>query len=132
MHALCTMNKLFAFTLLLLANSTVWAQCSSSQQAAALELDVKHIPAGTAAGGNHEHMDKIIIQAPIELAGMYLSGMELTEGEVANFWVPLAYEVKGAIASSIISGYKEAIENFEVAVYYGDSNCQRSILRSLR
>ncbi len=58
--------------------------------------------------------------------------MELAEGEVASFWIPLAYEIKDSIASSTISGYKEEILNFEVAVYYGDSNCQRSIQRSLR
>lgn len=125
------MNKLFTFTLLLLAHSTVWAECSSSQKAASIELDVKYIFAGAKAGGNHGHMDQVIIQAPTELEGLSLSGMELTEGEVASFWVPLAYEVKGAIAISTISGYEEKIKKFEVAVYYGDSNCQRSIQRLL-
>lgn len=93
---------------------------------------MKYIPAGTKAGGNHGYMDRVIIQAPAELEGLPFSGMELTEGEVANFWIPLAYEVKGGLGSSTISGYEEKINNFEVAVYYGDSSCQRSIQRLLR
>ena len=95
------MNRLFVFTLSLLASSTVWAECSAAQKAAAIELDVKYLPTAT-------------------------------KGEVASFWIPLAYKVKGDIASSTISGYEEEIKNFEVAVYYGDSSCKRSIQRLLR
>jgi len=126
------MNRLFIFTLSLLASSTVWAECSAAQKAAAIELDVKYLPTVTKVGGNHGYMDQVIVQAPIELEGLSLSEMELTKGEVASFWIPVAYKVKGNIASSTISGYEEEIKNFEVAVYYGDSSCKRSIQRLLR
>jgi hypothetical protein len=77
-------------------------------------------------------MDKVVIETPLLVEDLKLSGMEITEGEVANFWIPLAYKPVDSIARTEIIGHKEEIKKFEVTVYYTSENCQKSIQRLLR
>lgn len=126
------MNKLITVTILGLISTFSQAECTTKQNEQAIPLSIEYISAGTKAGGNHGDMDKVVIETPLVVGGLELSGMEITKGEVANFWIPLAYKAVDSIARTEISGYKEEIRNFEVAVYYTSDNCQKSIQRLLR
>ncbi|GAA6135011.1 hypothetical protein NBRC116188_18010 [Oceaniserpentilla sp. 4NH20-0058] len=129
---LCTMNKLIPVAMIGFISTFAQAECTTKQNEQAIPLSIKYTSAGTKAGGNHGHMDKVVIETPLVVGVLELSGMEITEGEVANFWIPLAYKAVDFIARTEISGYKEEIRNFEVAVYYTSENCQKSIQRLLR
>ena len=126
------MNRLITVTILGLISSFAHAECTAKQNENAIPLSIEYTSSGTQAGGNHGHMDKVVIETPLVVEGLALSGMEITEGEVANFWIPLAYKAVDSIARTEISGYKEEIRNFEVAVYYTGENCKKSIQRLLR
>lgn len=125
------MNKIITFIVLVLMSFLTHSECSPKQNASSIEVSIKYTAAGKKAGGNHGYMDKVLIEAPVKVEGLSLSGMELTEGEVASFWIPLAYEVIGTTAQTEVSGYKEEIKNFEVAIYYSSDNCRKSIQRLL-
>lgn len=126
------MNKLITITILGLISNFAHAECTTKQNEITIPLSIEYNSAGTKSGGNHGHMDKVVIETPLVVEGLTLSGMEITEGEVANFWIPLAYKAVDSIARTEISGYKEEIRNFEVAVYYTSDNCQKSTQRLLR
>ena len=110
----------------------VQADCTTEQNERVIPLSIEYISAGIKAGESHGYMDKVVIEAPLIIEGLELSGMEITEGEVTNFWIPLAYQVHDSVARTEIKGYKEEIENFEVAAYYISDDCQKSIQRLLR
>lgn len=76
-------------------------------------------------------MDRIAINAPAEIEGVPIVAMELTRGEVAELWIPLAYTISNGRAVTAITGYHSAIQNFEVAIYYESSSCKKSIQRML-
>ncbi|EAQ63076.1 hypothetical protein MED121_24015 [Marinomonas sp. MED121] len=126
------MNKLITIIILGLISTFAQAECTTKQNEQAIPLSIEYTSAGDKAGGSHGHMDKVVIKTPLIIEGFALSGMGITEGEVANFWIPLAYKVVDSIARTEISGYQEEIRNFEVAVYYTSDNCQKSIQRLLR
>lgn len=130
--ALCTMNKFITVIIFVFISAFVQAECTTEQNEQVISLSIEYISSGTKAGANHGYMDKVVIETPLVFEGLQLSGMEITEGEVANFRIPLAYKTLDSIARTEISGYKEEIRNFEVAVYYISDNCQKSIQRSLR
>ncbi|MGM0564214.1 MAG: hypothetical protein ACQES2_07785 [Pseudomonadota bacterium] len=123
-------TKLAPFILLSIFSSLVSAECTPEQNREEIPLSVE-TESDASSGGNHGAMDRVIIKAPLEVSGVPLASMKLTEGEVASFWVPLAYQVAGDFVRAEIIGYRSAIESFEVAVYYESENCSRSIQRLL-
>jgi len=124
------MNKIY-FLLLIIAFGTAHAECTKSQNDTNIELQIEVSPNAVKAGGNHGYMYTVEINAPIIVAGIPLKALELTEAEVASYWLPIAYETKGKYAVTKIVGYKESIKNFEIAVYYESTQCSLSIQRLL-
>ena len=108
-----------------------FAECTEEQKRAEIELLVYKEPNGVKAGGKHGMMDRIIIKAPVTVSGIPIEAMELTRGEVSELWIPVAYELSDGVAVTAISGYPDAIKNFEIAVYYKNDNCKKSIQRML-
>jgi len=132
LRALYIMNKFITVIIFGFISAFVQAECTTEQNEQAIPLSIEYTSAGTKSGGNHGYMDNVVIETPLAVEGLKLSGMEITEGEVANFWIPLAYKTLDSIARTEISGYKEEIRNFEVAAYYISDNCQKTIQRLLR
>ena len=126
------MNKFITVIIFGFISACVQAECTIKQNGKAIPLSIEYTSAGTKVGGNHGHMDKVVIETPLVFEGLKLFGMDITEGEVANFWIPLAYKEVDSIARTEISGYKDRIKNFEVAVHYISDNCQKSIQRLFR
>ena len=117
--------------MILFSSVQVFAECSPEQQSAEINIKVIRGPRTVEAGGNHGMMDRIGIIAPAEVAGIPITAMELTKGEVAEFWIPLAYKINKGSASTAITGHQFAIKHFEVAIYYENDKCKKSIQRML-
>ena len=126
------MNRFITVIIFCFISAFVQAECTTKQNEQTIPLSIVYTSAGTKPGGSHGHMDKVVIETPLVFEGLKLSGMEITEGEVANFWIPLAYKTLDSIARTEIGGYKEEIINYEVAVYYISDHCQKSIQRLIR
>lgn len=124
--------KILLISLIILAfSSGLIAECTDVQKASTIEIEIEQLKNRARSNGNHDFMDVFQIKAPVLVAGTKLVYMELTEGEVANFWIPLAYKISGDFAVTEITGYRESIKNFEVAVYYRGGECSKSIQRLL-
>ena len=117
--------KLLTFVLFSRLSTTAFAECTPEQEVA--NIDVEIISGKTKAGGNHGMMQQITILAPSQVKGVPLQSMELTEGEVASFWIPVAFKIDNGIAKTVISGYKESIKHFEIAIYYANEQCNKSV-----
>jgi len=124
------MKSIFAIVLLLLCSPT-FAECTIEQSSSEIDIRVQHIENGVKAGGNHGHMDQIHVSAPAIFKGIPLAAIELTEGEVSSFWVPVAFTITNGVAQTTISGYKESIKDFEIAIYYENQQCKRSVQRAI-
>ena len=108
------------------------AECTLQQAGAQIDI-LMHYEHGVAkAGGNHANMDEVTIRAPVSISELPLVAMKLTAGEVAEFWVPVSYRLEGNTAVTEITGYSNAIDNFEIVVLYDNGQCHRSIQRELR
>ncbi len=123
--------KLIFIPVIFLICSSAFAECTSEQLRAEIGIKIQRIENGIKAGGNHGEMDQVHISAPSIFMGIPLASIELTEGEVSHFWVPVAFEINNGIAQTTISGHKEAIKNFEIAVYYESQQCSRSLQRAI-
>lgn len=123
--------KILPILIIWLISSVAFAECTKSQDSAEIDLTVIRGPKSVEAGGNHGMMDRIAINAPAEIEGVPIVAMELTRGEVAELWIPLAYTISNGRAVTAITGYHSAIQNFEVAIYYESSSCKKSIQRML-
>ena len=55
-------------------------------------------------------MDSVIIEVPLKFIGLSLNSMEITEGKVANFYIPLAFTKTNCVALTKILGDKDSIE----------------------
>ena len=124
------MKSIFVTALLLFCSPT-FAECTVEQSNSAIDIKVQHIENGIRAGGNHGYMDEIHISAPAIFMDIPLAAMELTEGEVSSFWVPVAFTITNGVAQTTISGYKESIKDFEMAIYYESKQCKRSVQRAI-
>ncbi len=60
--------------------------------------------------------------------------MKITEGEVASFYIPLAFTKIGDFAITEILGYKDSLKDFELILSYTNGNChavqQRMLLHN--
>ena len=112
--------KKFILSILLVASYPVFASCPVQQD---LDIKTKIIPNAVQAGGNHGYFDQVKISVPATVQGLPLINIELTYGEVAEYWIPLATQVEsGRIVASIV-GYADSIKPFEFWVNYSDGTC---------
>ena len=123
--------KAVFFAALLLFCSPIFAECTVEQSNGTIDIKVQYVENGIRAGGNHGYMDQVHISAPAVLMAIPLVAMKLTEGEVSSFWVPVAFTIANGVAQTTISGYKESIKGFEIAVYYESQQCKRSVQRGI-
>ena len=112
-------------------SSSALAECTKAQESAEIDITVIRGPKSVETDDNHGMMDRIAINAPAEIQGLQIAAMELTRGEVAELWIPLAYTIDGGRVVTAITGYHSAIQNFEVAIYYENGTCKKSIQRML-
>ena len=123
--------KILLILIVLFSSGSAVAECTAEQESTEIDIKVIRGPRTVEAGGNHGMMDRIGINAPAEVAGIPITAMELTKGEVAEFWIPLAFKTNNGRATTEITGYQFAIKHFEVAIYYENDNCKKSIQRML-
>jgi hypothetical protein len=121
------MKKPVFGALLSLFSAVASAECTDTQSNAKINITIEVLPENVKAGGNHGYMDKVTIQVPLSVEGISLASIELTEGEVAGFWIPLAYEVNNDVAEAEFVGYKSEMKDFEVSVQYESEQCQVSM-----
>lgn len=121
------MRKYIVYSILSMISFLANAECSIEQNNSSIDLVIKIKSNDVKAGGNHDFMDKVIIEAPLEVVGLEISHLELTKGEVARFWIPLAFKKIGKYARTEFSGYEEEIKNFEVAAHYKGGGCYKFV-----
>ena len=125
------MMKLTIIVFLTLFCSFTYAECTAEQNAAKIDVLIDRGSESVKAGGEHGYMDLIMIHAPAEVLGLPITKMELTEGEVESFWVPVAFNIYKDKAITGIRGFKDSIKDFEIAIYYGNKDCKKSVQISL-
>jgi hypothetical protein len=123
--------KVLQLFLIWIPSSTVFADCSTAQNAAEIDLNVILEPQSVAAGGHHGMMDQIVVSAPAEVAGLPLVNIELTRGVVEEFWIPLAFKTSNTKATAVFWGYQDAVSDFEISIHYDDGNCHKSLQKML-
>lgn len=110
----------FAITLLSLASFGVLANCPEQQK---LNVQTTVTVNGVKAGGDHGFMDVVTISMPQIVNGIPFKSVELTFGEVSEYWIPLATEIKDNRVIAKLTGYPESIKIFEFWVNYSDGKC---------
>ena len=115
--------KIFFSILLLLLPSLVAAECPIKFEQSDLKIEIEKQPRAIDAGGVHEDMDVIKISVPSHYKGVPIDAMELTKGEVAEFWFPIAFKIDTGKAVTELSGYSQSLAHLEMAIYYMDSRC---------
>ena len=107
------------------------AECSKEIEHVNVGVQIEINSEKVKAGGEHGSMDEVTISTPAAIEGIPLLSMELTAGEVASFWVPVAFKINNGIATTAIRGYKESIKDFEILINFADSQCHKSVQRSI-
>ena len=105
--------KFLPIVIIWLFSSAVFAKCTAKQESAEIDVIVIHGPKSVKTGGNQGMFDRITINKPAAVEGMPIVSMELTHGEVAEFWIPLAYTINSERAVTAITGHHNAIQHFE-------------------
>ena len=109
--------------LLLLIPSFVFSECTDDQFSASISVEVVKELEADGYHENHGPMLEVTISAPSDVLNVPINAMELTRGEVAEFWIPLAFSIENGTAKAWLTGYEEALLGFEVAVYYQSASC---------
>ncbi len=99
--------------------------CTAEQRRARLVPKIEVLPEEVGSV-NHGAMDEVLITARTKISGLELSSMELTRGEVSEFFVPLAFVRAGETATATFSGYRSEIESFELLITYSSDSCTRA------
>jgi len=73
--------------------------------------------------GNHGAMDIVKISMHASIKNIPFKSILLFQGELAEFWLPIATTVHGDRVVATITGYTDSIQNFEFLVTYSDGNC---------
>jgi len=115
--------KLTLLLLILFFSGTNLAECTATQNLIGLAPEIKILPGTQEAGSMHLPMDNVKIKVPLIHNGLTLDFMEITEGEVANFYIPLAFNKTENFAIADISGYRDFLESFELIVSYAKGSC---------
>jgi hypothetical protein len=113
------MMKLVILTLFL-GSFGVIASCPEQQD---LDIQTTIMVNGAEAGGNHGFMDIVTISIPHIVNGIPFQSIELTFGEVSEYWIPLATKIKDERVLASITGYPDSIKPFEFWVNYSDGKC---------
>jgi len=117
------MNKLLILAILIGLSNQCIAECTAIQKQSSLDVKTILISNGVKAGGNHGFMDVINISVPLHISGVPFESIELTYGEVSEYWIPLATKVIDGRVVGSLSGYKESINQFEFSVTYQNDSC---------
>ena len=105
---------------LFLASFDVLANCPEQQN---LDVQTSIAVNDVKAGGDHGYMDIVTISVPKIVNGIPFKSIELTPGDVSEYWIPLATKVKGDRLIATITGYPVSIKPFEFWVNYSDGKC---------
>ena len=105
---------------LFLASFDVLSNCPEQQN---LDVQTSIAVNDVKAGGDHGYMDIVTISVPKIVNGIPFKSIELTFGEVSEYWIPLATKVKGDRLIATITGYPVSIKPFEFWVNYSDGKC---------
>lgn len=113
-------KKVLLAAILSFISSGVFATCPAQQ-----DLDVKtNIEVnGVKAGGNHGFMDVVTISVPESVNSIPFESIQLTYGEVSEYWIPLATKMHNGRIRTSFNGYPEAIKHFEFWVNYSNGKC---------
>ena len=115
------MNRLLF--LVLLMPSLAFSECAEEQLSAPISVDVVKELESEGYPVDHGPMLEVTITAPSQVKGVPIAGMELSRGEVAEFFIPLAFSNKDGAAVAYFMGYKESLFGFELSVYYQSESC---------
>ena len=107
------------------------AKCTDAQNSQSIEIKIDKIFGAVKAGGNHGYMDIVKVSAPAKVSGVPIHAMKLTKGEVAEFWVPIAFSIDNDFAYTEVTGYSDSIKGFEISVSYLNEQCQLVAQRSI-
>ncbi|WOX05054.1 hypothetical protein [Microbulbifer pacificus] len=113
------MKKLAVLTIFLSSFGAL-AECPQQRD---LDIQTEVKVGGVQAGGNHGYMDVVTISAPSSVEGIPFQNIQLTYGEVSEYWLPLATKNTGSRVLATLSGYSESIKVFEFWVNYSDGTC---------
>lgn len=113
-------KKIFSVFTLLLIPVSAMAECPDQQ-----ELDIQTMVDvdGVTAGGDHGYMDMVTISVPVSVAGVPFDSIQLTYGEVSEYWLPLATKRDDNRVVATLSGYPDSIIVFDFWVNYSDGEC---------
>ncbi|MCG7563102.1 hypothetical protein [Pseudoalteromonas sp. McH1-42] len=125
------MKTLAFFTALVFFN-LAHAECTKEQNQLKIQIDViGSISDRLYKNDNHPQMNRIVVSAPVEVEGFKIQRMDLTKGEVAEFWFPISYEVKNNNAETVLQGYPSNLENLEMVITYSNEGCTRVMQKLL-
>ena len=112
--------KSILFSILLAFSSHLFASCPEQKD---LNIKTEVILNGVEAGGEHGYFDQVKISVPVTVNEYPLQSIELTFGEVAEYWLPLATKLENGRMVATIVGYRESIQPFEFWVNYSNGKC---------
>ncbi|MDK1311088.1 hypothetical protein [Pseudoalteromonas ardens] len=108
------------------------AECTKEQNQLKIQIDViGSISDRLYKNDNHPQMNRVVVSAPVEVEGFKIQRMDLTKGEVTEFWFPISYEVNNNNAETVLQGYPSNLENLEMAITYSNDRCTRVIQKRL-
>lgn len=131
--ALYAQGGLVKYLILLLSiySGFSFSECTTEQNSAPININTTVNISGVKAGGNHGYMDVITIEIPKAILGVPFKSIEMTEGEVAEYWIPVQTIVQGDNVVASFSGHKSRILNLEFAVSFHNKSCILSAYTSV-
>ena len=131
--ALYAQGGLVKYLILLLSiySGFSFSECTAEQNSAPINIITSVDISGVKAGGDHGYMDVITIEIPKAILGVPFESIEMTEGEVAEYWIPLQTIAQGDKFVASFSGHKSGILNLEFAVNFQNKNCLLSSYTSV-
>ena len=125
------MTKLTLLLSILFFSGACFAECTTSRSLDGLTPEIEFVPGTQEAGSMHLPMGTVKIQVPLKHGDLVLSSMEITEGEVARFYIPLAFKKVEDFAVTEISGFKDTLKDFELILSYSNGICYSAQQRML-
>ena len=115
----------YIFLFLIIFSGRSFAECLKSENIKDLIPQVEYIKGVLEAGEMHIPLGKTLIELPESYRGMKLQSLRVTEGEVAEFYIPLEFKLSNGVAKSYILGSKSSLKNFELEIVYTNSSCSQ-------
>jgi len=113
--------------LFMIISGNTFAECLESENLNGLIPKIEYIKGELKAGEMHIPLDQALIELPESYHGIKLKSLRVTEGEVAEFYIPLEFKLSNGVAKSYILGSESSLKDFELEIVYSNNSCSQFI-----